>query len=122
MPTQTQSLIKITRGLLSVGLLFTGIFSFGSLTLVQTNAAQAHLADASCIIKGRPFFFENCWWQKSKCSHRGLAYGWGTVLTKKISCPDLPNLRTFNPTLLPSSRTNSLNRIVPNKYNRHRVR
>ncbi len=75
MPTQTQSLIKITRGLLSVGLLFTGIFSFGSLTLVQTNAAQAHLADASCIIKGRPFFFENCWWQKKHAGTEAATLG-----------------------------------------------
>jgi len=121
MPTQTQSPIKLTRGLLSVGLLCTGIFSFGSLTLVQTNAAQAHLADASCINKGRPFFFENCWWQKKSCRHGGRN-PWGGVVTQKTSCPDLPNLRTFNPTLLPSSRTNSLNRIVPNKYNKYRVR
>ncbi len=47
------------------GLLFTGIFSFGSLTLVQTNAAQAHLADAYCEPAGSPFYFENCWWRKN---------------------------------------------------------
>ena len=117
MPTQNQSLIKRTRFLFSVGLFFAGIFSFGSLTLVQTNAVQAHAADTSCIPRGRAFFFENCWWQKMKCSHRSRS----TSIFKKISCPDLPNLprpnlSSYKPTTQPFNPRNIFNGIFPSRF------
>jgi len=112
MPAQTQSLIKFTRGLLSVGLLFTGIFSFGSLTLVQTNAAQAHLADANCQPAGSPFYFENCWWRKKICRHTRHPK-WSSFVTTKVSCPDLNSL---NQTIRPGNRKNIYNGILRNRY------
>jgi len=109
MQTQTQSLIRHTRYLLSAGLLLAGIVSFGSLTLIQTNAAQASPGPDNCSNVGRPFKAKGCLWQKKLCFPAGSK--WGTIVTKLKFCSPRPSLSRR-----PSGRRNIYEGILKNRF------